>query len=824
VGGLAALLGHDAVAAKIGVALRADRRIKVLQGPPGVGKTWIVKALGGAWEDAGGCALVATGDALQRDRPLYPLNFALAALAPAWRAVGRDLAQAGSAGERLAGSGGVLTAAIQTALKLRPSRVRARKLYLGEVEQTILFDIGRLAKGRPILLICDNLHCWDAQSIQFLGRLREERMAEAFPHLADLQVLGAQTLAAYQGSTTPDALAVLLRADETTYFDVPRPPRAGFDRVLVELGALPDDVADVADALYGLTGGHLALAASCAAFNRTRSLRQLVDGADDDQEFVRELLVERLRALGAAGQRCLGFLQVAATLGLTFRRHELVCASGEETSAAAQLLHTCRSEDLIELVDAQGAFTHDVFRQHFLSLAAGDSVRLHEAIGSCLRKLRPDEYDARCLHALGGEDDRAAAVLAGLATLQRARHGLDPDGLPAYARSALEAGGLAHAVESLRLAMEARDRGDLVGCVELLDALPHLPKPLTAEADVLRAGCLVESRNEIDRLRAVALLSAWDGYEDEEPELGLRLLNEKLYALSLDLDQSAARGLELRIRDVLLARNEFDPAANDALHVHDRCSGRLEPPEKSLTRVRRAAAFFAPPSEDLPARRPIELYWALSNLVAKQITNVRYIEAVETSTRLERLIDEYADRTFPRLDFPRSNAILAGYRAGVLAADEARLRQGDLVRSLGVADDPFYAENALAVYELLSGRSTDALARFASLHDRLSRREQPVASLAYLIGANGCAARFVTGDHDGARREWAPLAECADRIPYAIRPFLTTRHRLLEEVMATDRPLSAVEFDVCLLERPEVGPQWDQLGRGFRMPEVEWWH
>lgn len=820
---LAALLGHDAVAAEIGAALRADRRIKVLQGPPGAGKTWIVKALGGAWEDAGGCALVATGDALQRDTPLYPLNFALAALAPAWRSVGSELAQAGTAGERLGGSAGVLTATIQTALKLRPSRVRARKLYIGQVEQTILFDLGRLAKGRPILLICDNLHWWDAQSIQFLGRLREDRMAEAFPHLGDLRVVGAQTLAAYQAPSDPQALTALLRADETTYFNVNRPSRIGFDQVLVKLGAPLDEVGEVADALYGLTGGHLALAARCATVNRP--LRQLVDGAADDQQFVRELLGERLHALGSAGQRCLGLLQVAATLGLSFRRHELVCASGEEASDAAQLLHTCRSEDLIELIDGRGAFIHEVFRQHFLNLAAGDSVRLHQAIGSCLRRLRPDEYEARCLHALGADDDRAAAVLAALAAWQRIRHGLRPDGLPAYARSALEAGSLDSAVETLRRAMQAQNHGDQVSCIELLDALPHLPKPLTAEADILRAGCLIETRNETNRLRAIELLNAWDGYESEEPELGLRLQNEKLYALSLDLDQSAARGLELRMRDVLLARDEFDPSANEVLHIHDRCSGRVDPPEKSLARVERAVAYFSPPSDDIPARRPIELYWALSNLIAKQITNVRYADAVETSARLDRLIGDYADGTFPRLDFPRSNATLANFRAGVFGAEEARARQDDLVRSINGADDPFYAENALAVYELLSGRPADALARFASLHDRLSRREHPVASLAYLIGANWCAARFVTGDLDMARHEWCKLTEVVDRIPYAIRPFLTRRHLLLEKVMATaDRPLSAAEFDECLLDRPEVGPQWDQLGRGFRLPEVEWWH
>jgi ABC-type protease/lipase transport system fused ATPase/permease subunit len=60
VGRLASLLGHDAVAQKIGISLHEDHVVNVIQGPPGVGKSWTAKGLGAVWEEEGGCTRLST--------------------------------------------------------------------------------------------------------------------------------------------------------------------------------------------------------------------------------------------------------------------------------------------------------------------------------------------------------------------------------------------------------------------------------------------------------------------------------------------------------------------------------------------------------------------------------------------------------------------------------------------------------------------------------------------------------------------------------------------------------------------------------------------
>jgi hypothetical protein len=824
-GSIASVLGHDVVAAAIADALSESDVINVIQGPPGAGKSWIAKGIGALWEEGGGSALVAEGDLLQSDAPLYPLSFALAGLAPIWRSVGQDLARVGTAGERIGGTGGVITATAQALIRLRPARVRARKLYLGEAEQSILFDLSRLARKRPLLLIADNLHWWDIKSLELLGRLREARMSEAFPFLTQLRVIAVQTIEPYQRTCHPEARDALLESARTRYHDITKPSKEVFPEILVELGAPPDQASEAADAVYRLTGGHLALAARCAKRMQNDTLPELLtDGGDE--EFLDRLLTDRLRALGRVGSGALVVLQIAAVLGLTFRRAELVCASGEEPVEVARMLRACRDEDVLELSDTIGRFAHDIFRRHFLRAGAGDSPAVHDAVAACLRTLRPGEYELRCFHALGAEQCRDAAILGALAMLKLDRDGMPAERRPELVVRAVVDAGMEEAVHALIRAANARNRSELALCRDILDSLPRrLPKQLAAEADCIRAACLIATRNEEDREAGLALLEAWDGYEVEEPELGLRLLHERLYGLALGVDKRKGRALEARIRGILIDRAEFDQTCEDTLYTLDRCSGSLHEPDVSLIRVEEATRHFRPTAEGDVVRRPAELYRCLVNLVAKQVTNARYVEALDTNTELEQLIADYSEGVFPRLDFPRSTAVLAAFRAGKLSADEACRRQEEIVRTCGAPSDPFYPDNALAVYHVMAGRTEEAHAIFRRLRDQLVERSSPAPSIEYLIEANWCASRYVSEDPAAAARDWRALTDLVERIPYTMRKYLIARHGLLAEIMEQGAALgSATELDRCLLATPRFGPLWDQVGRAFWMPEVEWWH
>jgi len=455
-----------------------------------------------------------------------------------------------------------------------------------------------------------------------------------------------------------------------------------------------------------------------------------------------------------------------------------------------------------------------------------DRTSIHENLSVCLRQLRPADYELRCLNAARAEQTGEAASWAVHAALHRQREGLTWRELPDAVLEALDGGGMRPVAERFDVALLHLNLYRFDGCLEALAGLPrNLPRSLVAEADYLRATCLMATRSEADREEARILLSGWTGYEEVEPEIGVRILQLLLYGLAMLRDKTLGLTLEGKVQNFLAGRAAFDSAAEDARYTLDRCAGSLYTPERAVIRTRDAVDHFGPQDDQTVLRRPVEYYRCLVNRGALLLLNARYDEAQSAHVVLEELVASYADGVFPRLDYPRMNGLLADYRVGAVDIEEAVRRQESIVDSHEVPGDPFYVENALAVYLILAGRVSDGLAKLDRLHTELTSRRDPEPSMLYLIRANRCAARYVSGAITDACPEWEALFTLVERIPYSFHEVLTKRHKLLAEIMVTGEEMSAGAFDTCLLERfpEEFGPLWAQLGRGFRMPEIQWW-
>jgi energy-coupling factor transporter ATP-binding protein EcfA2 len=819
-------LGYDHTASDIASALSESADIVVIEGPPGVGKSWLAKHIGGMWDSGGGVTVVAEGDPLKSEEPFYPFRFAMSELPVGWKSMLSSAADLAKLGETTLGTAGVITATVKTLAGIRGKQRRQGSIYLGDVGQEALFEMEKLGKKGPILFIADNLHWWDADSLHLLDQLRGERMASMHPFLTEMRVLALQTPEPYQSVAQPEAHEILLKPGRTRAFCLDKVPREGFENVLEALGAPSAPSAAVADTIYRLSGGHLALVSRCAKRLDGAEEHDLFAARDID-EFTRVLLTERMAALGTRGKHALAVLRIAAILGLTFRREELTCAAVTDEPETVELLRYCRDEDVLELSKGVGSFVHELYRQYFLQTTAHDKIAVHERLADCLRLLRPSEYVIRCKNAVAAEQERQAAALGVHAALQEVREGRDWQDLPQATVEVIQEGGLTGVVETFVLASERLGVYRQAECHNALDSLPRdLPKSLLAEADYLRAMCLMSTRSEEDRGTGRAILESWVGYEEQEPEIGIRLLQLLLYGMTHLPDKEPGRNLEGRIRHVLGERTAFDRAAKDAIYVLDRCSASLYQPDIAVIRTREAVAYFAAGDEQTVLLRPLEYYRCLVNHGANLIATAQYEKARDVYDTLARLVDEYSQDVFPRLDFPHTNSLLADYRLESTTAQEAVVRQRDIATNHRVESDPFYVDNALAVYLSLSGEQQEAISILDGLDSLLSEsRSIPEPSMTYLIRSNRCAARFLAGDFDRAVEEWDALDGVVEKIAYVFRPLMLRRHELLAKIMGRREPMSPVAFDTCLIAdgSREYGPLWKNFGRGFRMPEVEFW-
>jgi hypothetical protein len=821
-----AALGYDSVALSVAEALAASNDIVVLEGPPGVGKSSLARGIGVIWESGGGATVAAQGDFLHGDAALHPFLWAMSGTATGWKELLPSLAGASRAGEMLIGTAGLITATVELLAKVVQGTRRGKAIPLANDEQDILYELERLSQRKPILFIADNLHWWDGQSLALLARLRDPRMRSAFPFLDEMRVLAVQTPPPYQQIEHPEAHEAFLSSGPNRAISLQRVQRDGFGGVLEALGSGPIASNEIVDAVHALSGGHLALAARCAARIAEGNTDTLIAAADSDA-FIRNLLVERVRSLGDKGKPAVAMLQVAALLGLTFRRDTLSCALEDDSPDLGELLRYCRDERIVELSDNVGRFVHDLYRRHFLRAGVLDQVTIHEKLDDCLRKLRPGEYELRCLNSVKAERYEGAAVFGVQAALQKQREGLNWRELPSAVVEVIDDADLVPVVETFEKALEQLHQSRFEECLATLATLRHgLDKRLRVEADYLRAACLMTTRSSRDRKEGIALLEPWADYAREEPELGVRLMQQMLFGLALESDKTPGRRLEARIRQVLSDSVSFDMGSEDSMYILDRCAESLYEPDVGLIKIAEASQHFRPQAGQSLARRPMEYYRCLVNNGASLLTNAKYEEAHDLYVELNQLVESYPPGTFPRLDYPLTNELQVRFRLGEVDAASAVRRQREVIDEHLVAGDPFYAENALAVYLALAGLHSDAEEVYERLDARLSIRQEPEVSMLYLIRANRCSVRFVGGSATSVAQEWSSLDQVVRDIPYVKGRFLIRRHELLADVIEGQSSLSAQEFDECLiLAGPnEFGRLWDQLGRGFRMPEIHWWH
>ncbi|WP_419921388.1 AAA family ATPase [Candidatus Poriferisodalis sp.] len=801
-------------------------KIVLLRGPVAVGKTSLLKQLARDWEVNGGRVIIAEGDKTGSDEAMYPLSRGLYQTHKFWQSTLPVIKTAAKLGETLIlGSGGVVAETLTHLMAIGNQRAAAKRPYMKPKEQQALHQLAQAAGDKPLLIIADNLHKWDEASLRFLARIGDPRFRSAYQFLRKAKIVAAEPVEAESSIEFPEAHSRLLQPLMVYNVDLPSMTRSQFPNVLQALGA-PRGVSDVvSDTIFDLTGGNLVYASECAR-RLTSAVDEALEQALSDGQFGKRLMQQRFHGSGKLTHEAAALLKVAAVLGSTFQHREVACALDLDVGQVPGILSYCKDRGVIDFGDEVGQFVHELIRNHFFEELAHEKVEVHGRLVDCFRHARPADYEARCLNALNAGRRQLAATLAVQARLACHRDSSSRDELPEAVQRVIEASEYVALADQLERVQELIRVGDIsMARQHVAELPPALPRSLLGEVEYLRSHCMLLTRSAADRVEALRLLTRWSDYWGDEPELGLRLNLLRLSALSLAVDKTEAYELHETIRSFLIDHLDADTWAEEALYTLDRCAARLDEPGSSTRRVRRAAIYFAPDAVSGVVRRPLEYYRAQVNLVAELTIVGEYHTAVAAAKQLDEFIERHEDGVFPRESFPAGNRILAEYRAGHIDPAEAASRQRRLVETFKNSQDPFYGGNALAVYLILSGNSLEPASICEELIARYESRPNPEPNLRYVLRANNAMRWFLMGEIEVACVEWERIETLVLQNPYPIARSLVSRHKLLAEVLGTGQRYTPRELDECLLNIPSMalGPEWDQLGRAFRLPEIEWW-
>lgn len=822
---LAELLGQDATATWLLESLKdPDARLVRLTGAGGSGKSHVARRVATAWRDDGGSCVAAVGDNEHSWRELYPLLSGLSRAHRDWGSLASTSTRSAIRVADSAASGmGVGTSVFDLlTAAFRQQTERALRPYT-PLQRDVILDFKRLARSNPLLVIADNAHWWDADSLRLLGDVLSEPLREAIDQLDSVVVLLLDT-AEEQAVAAPEAFDALVAKCVSYTRRISRCTRDQFPEVLKAFGVADDLPDDVIKALFSATHGHLKLAEQVAAYEKHSSLR--APDAAIDEAYLTTLISERLASLGSFSPEVTDLLARAAVLGLSCTEQDLLCIADARRSDLKALVERAETIGFVERTEKQITFSHDVIRAAILDGQTSSHLEgLYLKLAECLAALRPGDYAARAQALLQGGDDEQAREMVALAGVAEVRRGVpaskmlrrialqcpDDEELLAYLEAiangygALASGDYGRAPQSLRTPIATETTA------------------MAAERNYVAAICSLRRQSLAGAEDAQTILKSWVPTLHDEVELGLRFLVLLQQAQVLGESFDEARDTEMLIEQALSARAQYDIDAKVLIHVQNRRAGAVNSPELAEERIGRAVAFFRRGIGE-PRRDQLELFRSLTNLAAIEIRLDANADAHEHTLEAERIAVESLDIGH-RLDVLASNMVLAGYRSGATDIDKTIARQALIVHRPDGGDN-FIERCNLTAYLLLASRDEEVAAELEALGERVEAEEIDETYLVYYWSALSVAHAAVTGRTQEAMDRHQETLGFVNSLRWPCANYIRRRHRLLADVLPT---LTGVEdrtaADRVLIDgKPmQIGRAWGYYGRLIPCCELAFW-
>jgi hypothetical protein len=571
-----------------------DERLVGLLGLPGSGKSFTCTKLIQSWMENGSVAVTAPGDEYQKARRYFPFQYAISQLN-----VGKQLFLKSASGAVAKGAAAIPIAGplagfvIEKLFTHAVDVAKERYQFLSTEEQNILYNLQRIAAKKPLLIVCDDLQFWDEASTSLLRIMISGKINDAYQFLLKTHYVIVQTIRSDEEVPPIEFSSLIGERISVNYLNYSS--QEDIPAVLDMLGLDTQFPTEMIQAIHSICGGHLHVLQQLVSYLKIQNLSKTDDLTKfEGIDFVSNLVITRLKALGPIGNDLLELLKIASIIGTIFSDQELACLCDQNASHIRKLLSACEGMYLVQRGQQSTHFAHGIVHQSIRQVSSSQTEELHRQFSACLKKLRPGDYRSRMRHLLAANEKDEAAVLAVCCILQDKRNGAESQDNDVL-RDLVTEGGLAGILDLLCEAQDRVTAYDLKGAQDLLAHVdPLTPLHLQAEAAYIRAMCLIKAYQYDAREDAIKTLRKWIIKMSDEGDLTVRLLSTQLVALVHQRREEEALAVESDIVESLSRRVGFDPDALDSLMVLDRKADLLYPADLSHARLLRSRNHFMP--------------------------------------------------------------------------------------------------------------------------------------------------------------------------------------------------------------------------------------
>lgn len=696
---------------------------------------------------------------------------------------------------------------IGKAVSMALSQERAYSALFSNTEAELLTRIERVAGPRPIVLLCEEIDCWDQPSIRFLAKL-----------LSDLS--GTIKMKFICTFTDSSAVKSLRFPQFDADFALRRISEQDIEHVIRIL--LPECKIDknVIEKMYLLSKGNIGMIVQ---------LSKLIDegGTEliEDNEVYRNITLQKLRGVLEQShyEKTVGLLDHASIIG---------------ESAYTNLLRRFTQYSPVEFFDCvrdsveNDILTDDVNIVKFNSKAVwlafhsenNSNRQFHYELAHCILALMPSNY-----YSIGNElflagEEYEAAVHYILALLHYYHTYRVRPTLSSFQAALIEKCHLSDSYRALEELSAAYFAGDLE---RVKQYLYHFREPkLRFEADYMRAlTCINGSVRQSVYAEARMLLESWVEDDDFRENSPFQWMKAALLTLGVQYelhDNSMSRLLkqiEKTKRRYITSDSGMERLEFDFLSKCNYCYSV----DLAYLYTKQAADYFKRELPVSPSAYPYLV--ALTNVAANALVVGEYTEAKKYSIEALKLVENRYP-SFGMMDAIINNLLIIELLNGEMSTakmiDTAIVQLKQFVSE--VSDDiitQILIRNNIAVMMCYKGDFDVAAREIAQLYFELQSVEDMDDYYLYLVGSNDCVLRYLTEVGDFDRRSFEKLCELQPL--YHDRAYFSERNRyiLQGENLQAALDLSKERWNDFGVQK--VGSAWSFWGKWLLFSDIQIW-
>jgi len=688
--------------------------------------------------------------------------------------------------------------------------------FLSHLQVDMLSSLQWAHSGSPVLVIADNVHWFDHDSIETLIALTHERVRAEFQFAREARILFVRSVD--QVTRTVEAKFLFPNAQT---FSTRRPTITNYRSVFNELapGLTVDDV--LMDSIYACTAGHLKLTKEAIDLLRSdpESLREICQDTSATASFALELLERRLFTLKSMAGPVRTLLALAACSGLACARDEVSCAYPDP-----EIFEGAMEAALRETFMTNGdeiRFKHDVLRKAFND--SNNSADNHVRLGECIRKLRPGDYMRRFYHAArGGRIDLANKIAALI--LIRFRQGqisMSKNVIESLEKEALP---YADEIQACYDALSLMDAGRHREALSVLPPRKTSHDLVQSEISYLRALNYFKLRSHGGYIQAQQEVVRWLIRKDEY-EVWVRFAALNCVVLS-HLGDKSAQEAYLRLIDEL----QHHPAPGSSLKRREMALERQAPiffvSDLALPHVQAAAKYFSPaPGTSIP-EEPFQYTAALTNLSGLLYCTGEFEAAqAEAAKGLELIISSGIPTRHVEIYKLLNNYCISAFRAKKMTAKAVSNLLALVTDREGGSMDRALAFTNLATLRVLGGGIREGREMLERMVKHVQDENLDIYYKLYIF-SNAAAARHLDGDAEAALQIWERVPPLIDKMECSFEPYLyRDRFRIISEAFNIISQGDVENWDAFVMRAQQinVSPSWASVKFGLLLSDIQVW-